>query len=290
MSYNERMNKPRILITGATSGIGQEAARQLALDGAEVVLAGRDPAKAAAAAALIAAQTGGPPPDTLLADFASLTAVRALAAEVLARYDRLDVLVNNAGAYYLRRQESADGYEMTFAVNHLAPFLLTNLLLPLLHENWQGRVVTVASDAHEGATIGFEDLQFEQSYASFGAYGRSKLANILFTYELARRLQGTAVTANALHPGFVSTGMGTNNVPGWLGGLFRRLTGLIARDVGEGAETVVYLASAPEVTGVSGKYFVDKTAVPSSPASYVEADQRRLWELSAEMTGLANAN
>lgn len=275
------------MITGATSGIGQEAARELARRGAEVILVGRDAAKAETTANLIAAETGGPPPAYLLADFSALDDVRRLAAQTAERYGRLDVLVNNAGAYYLQRQHSADGYEMTFAVNHLAPFLLTNLLLPLLHESPQGRVVTVSSDAHEGATMDFDDLQFENGYPSFRAYGRSKLANLLFTYELARRLNGTAVTANALHPGFVSTGMGTNNVPGWFGRIFRGLTGLIARDAREGAETVVYLAAAPEVAGVSGHYFVDCAATPSSPASYNEEDARRLWQVSAEMTGLA---
>ena len=268
-----------MMITGATSGIGQETARELARRGAEVILVGRDAAKAEATAVQIAAETGGPPPAYLLADFSALDDVRRLAAQTAERYGRLDVLVNNAGAYYLQRQESAEGYEMTFAVNHLAPFLLTNLLLPLLHESKQGRVVTVSSDAHEGATMDFDDLQFENGYPSFRAYGRSKLANLLFTYELARRLDGTAVTANALHPGFVSTGMGTNNVPGWFGRIFRGLTGLIARDVGQGAETVVYLAAAPEVAEVSSQYFVDCAPTPSSPASYDQADALRLWQI-----------
>ena len=275
------------MITGATSGIGQEAARQLALGGAEVLLVGRDQAKAAATADLIAGQTGGKPPDYLLADLSSLADVRALATETKDRYGHLDVLINNAGATFLRRRESIDGYEMTFAVNHLAPFLLTNLLLPLLHQSADGRVIAVASDAHEGAIIDFNDLQSEQAYAIMEAYGRSKLANIMFTYELARRLAGTNVTANALHPGFVSTGIGTNNVPVWAGKVFRRLTGLIARDVGQGAETVVYLATASELRGQSGEYYVDEAAVSSSPASYDEAAQRQLWQASEEMTGLS---
>jgi NAD(P)-dependent dehydrogenase (short-subunit alcohol dehydrogenase family) len=275
------------MITGATSGIGQEVARQLALGGSEVLLVGRDQAKAKATADLIAAQTGGKPPDYLLADLSSLAEVRALAEETKARYDRLDVLINNAGATFLRRQESVDGYEMTFAVNHLAPFLLTNLLLPLLQKSADGRIIAVASDAHEGATIDFDDLQSERDYSIMGAYGRSKLANIMFTYELARRLVDTTVTANALHPGFVSTGMGTNNVPSWFGKLFRGFTSLIARDVSQGAETAVYLAAAPEMKGQSGGYYVDKTAVSSSAVSYDEAVQQHLWLVSAQMANLS---
>lgn len=276
------MNKT-ILVTGATSGIGQETARALAERGRRVIIAARSEDKARDTVAGIRASTGNHEVDYLLADFTSLDSVRDLAAQFLQRYDKLDALVNNAGAYFLRRQESADGYEMTLAVNHLAPFLLTDLLRERLQASAPARVVNVASDAHEQATMDFDDLQFEQRYPSFGAYGRSKLANILFTYELARRLEGTGVTANAVHPGFVSTGMGSNNVPSWLGKGFRRLTSLFARDVVKGAETVIYLADAPEVAGISGKYFVDKTAVSSSPLSYDEAAAARLWDLSAQL-------
>lgn len=275
--------KKTILITGATSGIGQETARALAERGRQVIIAARSEDKARDTVAGIRASTGNRDVDYLLADFSALDSVRDLAAQFLQRYDKLDVLVNNAGAYFLRRQDSADGYEMTLAVNHLAPFLLTDLLLERLKASAPARIVNVASDAHAQATMAFDDLQFEQRYPSFGAYGRSKLANILFTYELARRLEGTGVTANAVHPGFVSTGMGSNNVPPWLGKLFRGMTSLFARDVVEGAETVIYLADSPEVEGVSGKYFEDKTAVSSSPISYDEAVAARLWNLSAQM-------
>jgi retinol dehydrogenase-14 len=225
----------------------------------------------------------------VLADFASLDSVRDMAEQIRQRYDRLDALVNNAGAYFLRRQESADGFEMTFAVNHLAPFLLTNLLVDRMQAGAPARIINVASDAHVQATMDFADLQFEQRYPSFGAYGRSKLANILFTYELARRLEGTGVTANAVHPGFVSTGMGSNNAPPWFGKIFRGITSLFARDVVEGAETVIYLADSPEVEEISGKYFVDKTAVSSSAISYDEAIAARLWDLSAQMVDLPDS-
>jgi NAD(P)-dependent dehydrogenase (short-subunit alcohol dehydrogenase family) len=275
-----------ILITGATSGIGREAARELAQRGAEVVVGGRDEQKAQDTVSWIRRETGNEAVDYLLADFASLQAVRGLAAEFAQRYGKLDVLVNNAGAVFLGRQLSEDGYEMTLAVNHLAPFLLTNLLLPMCMGDGPARVVTVASDAHENATIDPDDLLFGQDYGVMKAYGRSKLANILFSYELARRIADTRITSNAMHPGFVSTGMGGNNLPGWAARLLRAATGLVARDAAKGAETVVYLAAAPEVADVSGKYFIDRKAVRSSPLTYDETLARRLWEVSAQMVGL----
>jgi NAD(P)-dependent dehydrogenase (short-subunit alcohol dehydrogenase family) len=276
-----------ILVTGATSGIGQETARELALRGAHVIVAGRSAEKAAETVATIRSATGNDQVDYLLADFASLDQVRGLAAQFADRYDRLDVLINNAGAVFMRRQESADGFEMTLAVNHLAPFLLTNLLLPKLKESAPARVITVASDAHTNAALDLDDLQMEQNYAIMKAYGRSKLANILFSYELARRLDSNLVTANAMHPGFVSTGMGSNNVPRWFGRLFQGFTGLFARDVAQGAETVIYLADSPQVAGVSGKYFMDKKPIASSPLSYDKALARQLWERSAALVGLS---
>jgi NAD(P)-dependent dehydrogenase (short-subunit alcohol dehydrogenase family) len=276
-----------ILVTGATSGIGQETARELAGTGARVIVAGRSEEKARDTVASIRSSTGNEQVDYLLADFASLDQVRGLAEQFSDRYDRLDVLINNAGAVFLRREESADGYEMTFAVNHLAPFLLTNLLLDKLQASAPARIVNVASDSHENATLDLDNLQSDQDFSIMRTYGRSKLANILFTYELARRLDPGRVTANALHPGFVSTGMGSNNVPGWLGGLFKGITSLFARNVAQGAETVVFLADSPLVKGVSGKYFVDEEAVRSSNLSYDQTLARRLWEMSAEMVGLS---
>ena len=276
-----------ILVTGATSGIGQETARELAGTGARVIVAARSEEKARDTVASIRSSTGNEQVDYLLADFASLDQVRGLADRFSDRYDRLDVLINNAGAVFLRREESADGYEMTFAVNHLAPFLLTNLLLDKLRASAPARIVNVASDSHVNATLDLDNLQSEQDFSIMKTYGRSKLANILFTYELARRLDPGQVTANVLHPGFVSTGMGSNNVPGWVGGLFKGITSLFARNVAQGAETVVFLADSPLVNGVSGKYFVDKEAVRSSNLSYDQTLARRLWEMSAEMVGLS---
>lgn len=278
--------KKIIMVTGATSGIGKEAACELAARGAHVVLVGRSAEKAQDTAAWIGERTGGAQVDYLLADFSSLAEVRHLAAQFVERYDKLDVLVNNAGAVFRSRQESADGYEMTFAVNHLAPFLLTNLLLDSLQEAAPARVVTVASDAHEGASMEFDNLQFEQGYSIMKAYGRSKLANILFSYELSRRLEGSGITSNAMHPGFVSTGIGSNNVPGWVGGLWQRTTSLFARDAAKGAETIIYLADSPQVAAVSGEYFMDEQPIQSSPITHDEALARRLWEESAAMVGL----
>jgi NAD(P)-dependent dehydrogenase (short-subunit alcohol dehydrogenase family) len=275
-----------ILVTGATSGIGQEAAHELAAQGARVIVAGRSEEKARQTVSSIRSATGNKNVDYLLADLASLEEVRRLAAQVDERYDRLDVLINNAGAVFLRREESVDGYEMTFAVNHLAPFLLTNLLLNKLKTSAPARIINVASDAHENATLELDNLQSVNDFSIMKAYGRSKLANLLFTYELARRLDPHRVTANALHPGFVSTGLGSNNVPSWVGNLFKSVTGLFARGVEEGAETAVFLAVSPLVAGVSGKYFIDEEPARSSSLSYDETLARGLWKASAEMVGL----
>ena len=276
-----------IMVTGATSGIGKETARELAIRGAQVAVVGRNESKAEATVTAIREVTGNDKVDYLLADFASLEDVRRLAGQFKQRYGRLDVLVNNAGAMFFRRQESVDGYEMTFAVNHLAPFLLTNLLLETMQTSAPARIVTVASDAHDGATMEFDNLQFEKDYSGMKAYGRSKLANILFSYELARRLEGSTVTSNAMHPGFVSTGMGSNNLPRWLAGVLPRVTRPFARDVARGAETVVYLVDSSQVETVSGLYFMDKQPIKSSPIPYDEALARQLWQISAEMVDLS---
>jgi retinol dehydrogenase-14 len=275
-----------ILVTGATSGIGQETARELAATGAQVIVAGRSEDKARETVASIQSSTGNKDVDFLLADFASLEQVRGLVEQFNGRYDKLDVLINNAGSVFLRRKESVDGFEMTFAVNHLAPFLLTNLLLHKLLAGAPARIINVASDAHENATLDLDDLQMRQDYSVMKAYGVSKLANILFTYELARRLEGSPITANAMHPGFVSTSLGGNNLPRWLRRPFKGLTSLFARDVAQGAETAVFLADSPLVEGVSGKYFIDEEPARSSNLSYDQSLARRLWEMSAEMVGL----
>ena len=283
------MNDKLFLITGATSGIGKVTARALAEQGARVVVGARSQQKAEKTVAWIKAETDNKTVDYLLADFASLEAVREMAAQFKERYDRLDGLINNAGAYYATRQESADGIELTLAVNHLAPFLLTHLLLGLLRASAPARIVNVSSAAHQGATMDFDNLEFESGYSQIGAYGRAKLGNILFTYELARRLEGSGLTANALHPGIVATNIGSNNLPVYgrsLRKLAKKVVNRAALSAEEGAETVIYLAASPEVEGVTGRYFYKKQPVESSPLSYDEGVQRRLWEVSAELVGL----
>ena len=270
------------LVTGATAGIGEVTARELARMGATVVGVARNPQKAARVTQAIQAATGAQV-DFLIADLSSLAQVRRLADEFKRRYTRLDVLINNAGAVNMNRQETVDGYEMTFALNHLSYFLLTNLLLDVLKASAPSRIVNVSSDASRGGRINFDDIEGRRSYSGFGAYSQSKLANILFTFELARRLRGTGVTANALHPGFVATNFGHNN-----GGLMTFGIGLIQRVVAlkpeQGAATQIYLASSPEVEGVTGQYFDKSKAVQAPPAAYDEATARRLWELSEQMT------
>jgi NAD(P)-dependent dehydrogenase (short-subunit alcohol dehydrogenase family) len=275
------------LVTGATSGIGLVTARELVRRGARVVVVGRDPARCENAVRKIADATGGRQAETLLADLSSQRQVRELARQFRERHGRLDVLVNNAGGLWLERRLTEDGLEMTFAVNHLAYFRLTHLLLDTLKASAASRVVNVASAAHRGATLDFNDLQGERGYSGWQAYCRSKLANILFTYELARRLQTTGVTANALHPGWVATGFGGGN--GWRGRLLRGVAALFALGEEAGARTSVYLATSPEVEGVTGRYFDRERPVASSPASLDEDAARRLWRVSEELTGVAAA-
>ncbi len=225
-------------------------------------------------------QTGNQNIDTILADLSTHAGVQSTAHEFKKRRTRLDVLINNAGAIYMNRQVSEDGLEMTFALNHLNYFHLTNLLLDVLKASAPARIINVSSDAHRGQLIDFDDLQSEKSYNGWTAYGRSKLMNVLFTYELARRLEGKGVTANAMHPGFVASGFGKNN--GTLMSLAMKLISPIARTTAEGASTGIYLASSVEVEGQSGKYFVDKQPVQSDPTSYDQALAGRLWEVSLE--------
>ncbi|MGZ4128843.1 MAG: SDR family oxidoreductase [Actinomycetota bacterium] len=271
------------VITGGTSGIGKETARALAERGARVVLINRNAEKAAAVAAEIA-RTATVPVEMVHGDMSSFASIRAAAAGVLDRYPRIDVLINNAGVFRVRRHVTADGFEETFAVNHLAPFLLTNLLLARLKESAPSRVVIVASDAHRGAVLDFTDLLLEHRFGSWKAYSRSKLANVMFSYALARRLNGSGVTANSLHPGFVATRLGSGNkipiVPVYV--LLRPFT-ISPR---AGAETSVFLASSPDVEGVTGKYFDKKKDVRSSRVSMDEEAQELLWKMSAELTGL----
>ena len=280
---SKEMNDKICLVTGATSGIGAETAKQLAQHGATVVIVGRNAGKSAGAVAWIKQETGNSEVAFLLADLSSQREIRALSQQFKEKYARLDVLVNNAGGYWRTRQESVDGIEMTFAVNHLSYFLLTSLLLDTLTASAPARVVNVSSNMHQQGELDFDDLQGKGNYSGWSAYNNSKLMNILFTYELARRLNGTRVTANALHPGVISTNlMSANNSSRKRDARFDP-----ASTGGEhGARTSVYLASSPKVEGVTGRYFVSSKAVASSSASYDEEAARRLWQVSAEMTGI----
>ena len=265
-----------VMVTGATDGIGREVGRALARLGARLILHGRDARRAEAARRDICSSTGNDDIEIVLADLASLRQVRALAAEVRTVTDRLHVLVDNAGVYQERRHLTEDGLETTFQVNFLAPFLLTNLLLDLLLADPPARVVVVSSTVHQRAAVDLDDLQGERRYDGYAAYGLSKLADLLFTYELADRLRGTGVTVNAMHPGAVSTKL--------LHAGFRPSGGASPR---EGADTIVFLAAAPAVEGTTGEYFVDRRPVSSSPASYNRELRAAFWTLAERLTGLA---
>lgn len=279
----------QVLITGATNGIGLAAAEALAARGADVAIVGRNETRAKIAAARVrTAAAGGATVGTLIADLSSQAAVRTLAAEVLARYPRLDMLVNNAGAMHTTRQLSEDGIELTWALNHLAPFLLTTLLLDRLKASAPSRIITTASEAHHGADIPFDDLNAERSYRGFNRYKQSKLANILFTSELGRRLDGTGVTAHCFHPGLVASGFNRNN--GLLMDLAMTLLRPVARSVEQGAETLVWLAESADVTRTNGGYYVDMEWRPPSPQGQNLANAQRLWEISeAQCAGPVHA-
>jgi NAD(P)-dependent dehydrogenase (short-subunit alcohol dehydrogenase family) len=273
------MNRKQILITGGTNGIGLAAAEALAALGENIVIVGRNETRAKIAAARITAAAGkGATVGTLIADLASQGAVRHLAAEVLGRYPRVDVLINNAGAMFTTRQVTNDGIELTWAVNHLAPFLLTTLLLDRLKASTPSRIITTSSEAHQGADILFDDLNAEKSYGGFARYKQTKLANILFTSELARRLNGSGVTAHSFHPGLVASGFNRNN--GLLMNLAMTMLRPMSRSVEKGAETLVWLATSPDVDRTSGGYYVDMERVASSPQAQNMQSARRLWELS----------
>lgn len=274
-----------VLVTGGTGGIGRAAAIGLASMGARVGITGRDRDRAAAAAAAIARESGNTGVDVFVADMSSQAEVRRLAEEVLAAYPRLDVLLNNVGGFWSHRHVTADGLEHTFALNHLAPFLLTSLLLERLKASAPARVVTVSSGAQSMGRIDFDDLMGERRYSGQTAYNQSKLANVMFTYELARRLAGTGVTATALHPGMTSTAFSAEDPAR----AFAPLVAVIRpfmRSPARGAETPIYLASSAEADGVTGKYFANRKAKPSSKTSYDVAAAARLWEVSASLVGV----
>ncbi len=271
------------LVTGGTSGIGKATAVALAAMGAEVVVTGRNPERGEKAVEEIRRDSGGKV-TLILADLAVQAEVRRLAEEFRERYDRLDVLVNNAGVIQDERAETPDGIETTLAVNHLAPFLLTNLLLDLLKESAPSRVVTVTSGAEGAGKIDFDDLQSEKRYRAFQVYGTSKLMNIMFTFELAERLKGTGVTATCVHPGAVNTNFGAGGRS--LFTLMFRAFKPFMRSPEQGADTLIYLASSPEVEGMTGKYLSDRKLQTASKVAYDPSARRRLWEASEELTGL----
>jgi len=274
------------LITGGTNGIGKATAQALAQMGATVVIVGRNAPKTAQLVEGTRAASGNKNVDSLLADLSSLQEVRRLANEFKSKYSHLHVLLNNAGGFFLRRQLSVDGIEMTFALNHLASFLLTNLLLDTLKASAPARIINVSSKAHTSGKIEFDNLQGERNFSP-RVYDNSKLANILFTMELARRLEGTGVTVNALHPGFVATGFAKNNGK-VIAALVSIFSPLVARSPAKGAETSIYLASSPRVEGITGKYFYDSHVIPAAPQATDMVVARKLWDVSAEMVHLAD--
>jgi NAD(P)-dependent dehydrogenase (short-subunit alcohol dehydrogenase family) len=287
------MSGKTVLVTGATGGIGLVTAAELARMGASVVLTARSPEKGEAAASEVKRRSGSMDVEVLYGDLASLAEVREIAKNFLATHDALHVLVNNAGAMHMTRQETRDGFELTLGVNHLAHFYLTNLLLDTLKASARAgsaaRIVNVASMGHMGMWIAFDDLQLRRLYVPMFAYGQSKLANILHAFELARRLEGSGVTANALHPGLVATGFGRNEsafAPMMdAAQTFLRPFFLTPE---QGAETSIYLASSPEVEGVTGRYFDSRRSIPAWFTAYDQAAARRLWDVSEELVDQAS--
>ena len=280
------MTGKTVLITGGTGGIGRAAAIGLASMGARVGITGRDRARAERAAATIARESGHPAVDVFVADMSSQAEVRRLAGEVLAAYPRLDVLLNNVGGFWAHRHVTADGLEHTFALNHLAPFLLTNLLLERLLASAPARVVTVSSGAQAKGKIDFDDLIGERKYSGQRAYSQSKLANVMFTYELARRLAGTGVTATALHPGMTNTAFSAEDPSRAFAPLVMVMRPFMKKP-DRGADTPVYLASAPEAEGLTGQYFANREPKKSNKASYDTDATARLWRVSADLVGLS---
>jgi NAD(P)-dependent dehydrogenase (short-subunit alcohol dehydrogenase family) len=275
-----------VLITGATSGIGFEASLSLARRGARVVMVGRDGSRTASAEARVEAGSGSKQVSSLLCDFSSQAAIRELAAAVRSACPRLDVLVNNAGGVNKARRLTANGIESTFAVNHLGPFLLTNLLLDLVVKSAPARIVTVASIGHRRGTIDFDDLGYERGYSIMRAYTRSKLANVLFAAELARRLAGTGVTSNSIHPGSVDTNI-WSGAPLWAKPIIRLLFRPFFISAEQGASYVVDLVARPDLAEVTGRYWEESRMVDPAPAGRDEALARRLWDVSAAMVGLS---
>ncbi len=275
------MNGKVCLVTGATDGIGKVSARVLAELGAKVIIVGRNPEKSAIVLAELRSISGNENIDLLMADLAVMQEVRDLAEQVISRYDRLDVLLNNAGGYFTKHEITSDGLEMTFALNHMSYFLLTNKLMELLKYSAPARIVNVSSDAYYGVDMDFENLNGEQEYKAWKAYQKSKLANVLFTYELLKKVPGN-ITVNCLHPGFVATNFGHNN-GGFFGPVLKIAQRISAINPEEGAKTSIFLCSAPEVKGVSGKYFYKCQPKTSSRESRNMDTGKRLWQISSDI-------
>jgi NAD(P)-dependent dehydrogenase (short-subunit alcohol dehydrogenase family) len=275
------MNGKVCLVTGATDGIGKVSARVLAELGAKVIIVGRNPEKSAIVLAELRSISGNENIDLLMADLAVMQEVRDLAEQVISRYDRIDVLLNNAGGYFTKHEITSDGLEMTFALNHMSYFLLTNKLMELLKYSAPARIVNVSSDAHYGVDMDFENLNGEQEYKAWKAYQKSKLANVLFTYELLKKVPGN-ITVNCLHPGFVATNFGHNN-GGFFGPVLKIAQRISAINPEEGAKTSIFLCSAPEVKGVSGKYFYKCQPKTSSRESRNMDTGKRLWQISSDI-------
>jgi len=275
------MNGKVCLVTGATDGIGKVSARVLAELGAKVIIVGRNPEKSAIVLAELRSISGNENIDLLMADLAVMQEVRDLAEQVISRYDRIDVLLNNAGGYFTKHEITSDGLEMTFALNHMSYFLLTNKLMELLKYSAPARIVNVSSDAHYSVDIEFENLNGEQEYKAWKAYQKSKLANVLFTNELLKKVPGN-ITVNCLHPGFVATNFGHNN-GGFFGPVLKIAQRISAIDPEEGAKTSIFLCSAPEVKGVSGKYFYKCQPKTSSRESRNMDTGKRLWQISSDI-------
>ena len=280
------MDTQTAMVTGATAGIGKVTAREIARRGARVVIVGRSELKCRAAVDEIWRAANHDRVDYLLADLSSLAETRAVATQFKERYDRLDILVNNVGSVFMKFGETTDGIESTFALNHLSGyFLLSNELLDVLKSSAPARIVSVSSVAHTGGEVAFDNLEMRGAYRGFGQYANTKLMNILFTRELSRRLEGTGVTANVLHPGFVASNFGVTNNSGWVRPMWRFLQ-LFALSEDEGAKTSIYLATSPEVAGVTGKYFVKCQEKTPAAAALAETDQHSLWEASETLVAV----
>lgn len=286
LSQQPSLPGKNILITGASRGIGYETAAELARRGAHVILVSHVEERLQAAQARITTECGPNAARYYIADLSAQAEIHQAANAILKDYQQLDVLINNVGGWFNQFTKSVDGIEMTFALNHLSYFLLTGRLLALLKNTPNSRIINVSSDAHrQTKSIQFDDLQFEQRFRSFSAYAHSKLANVMFTYELANRLERSGVSVNALHPGLVKTELYRHF--GVMAGLVKIMAKVFGKDEVEGAQTSIYLASSPDVATISGKYFADSQQRPSSPVSYNREQVSRLWNVSQEMTGFS---